>query len=268
MRPPDLPTAQSMTGEEQYREALAPVTECMLSLAGLAASERVLDIGSGTGDMALLAAEKVGPAGSVLATDIDPAALARLDERRLLLPDARIALRVTAAEELVLDPGSFDVALARNCLMYFRDLGAALRNIRSALRRGGRLVASVYGPLAREPFHAIPITAVVLRRAIPEPAPEYVRAFRLGAAAAARALGEAGFGDLRQHVVATSRSYRSVSAALELLQDSSSLGELLSVLSASERHDAWDEIADELRRFVTPAGLKLPGEQVVISGVA
>ena len=152
--------------------------------------------------------------------------------------------------------------------MYVRDLGATLRNIRQALRRGGRLVASVYGPLDREPFHAIPITAVVLRRPITEPAPEYVRAFRLGAPAAERALVDAGFRNIRRQVVATSRSYPSLSAALELLQESPSLGELLSVLSSSERHDAWEEITDELRRFATPAGLKLPGEQVVISGVA
>ena len=219
----------------------------MLSVAELAAGERVLDIGSGSGDTALLAAESVGPSGSVLATDIDPAALARLADRRSALADLpQIALQATAAEELTLDPGSFDVALARNCLMYFRDLDAALRNIRTALRCGGRLVASVYGPLQREPFHAIPITAVVLRRAVPEPAPEYVRAFRLSAAAV-RALGDAGFGDVRQHVVATSRNYPSLPAALELLHASPSLTELLSVLTTSERHDAWDEIADELR---------------------
>ena len=269
MNPVDVSPAASLTGEELYREALGPVTECMLSAAALSDGDRVLDIGSGSGDMALLAAARVGPSGSVTANDIDPAALARLAERQSVqtgLP--RITLRVSAAEELTLDPESFDVALARNCLMYLRDLGAALRNIRQALRRGGRLVAAVYGPLDREPFHAIPITAVVLRRPITEPAPEYVRAFRLGAPAAERALADAGFGNIRRQVVATSRSYPSLSAALELLQESPSLGELLSVLSSSERHDAWEEITDELRRFATPAGLKLPGEQVVISGVA
>ena len=269
MKATEAGAATSLPGEQQYRDALAPVTACMLSVAELAAGERVLDIGSGSGDTALLAAERVGPSGSVLATDIDPAALARLAERRSALANPpRIALRVAAAEELTLDPGSFDVALARNCLMYFRDLDAALRNIRSALRSGGRLVASVYGPLQREPFHAIPITAVLLRRAVPEPAPEYVRAFQLGAAAAARALVDAGFEDVRHHVVATSRNYPSLTVALELLHASPSLSELLSILSASERHDAWDEIADELRRYATPVGLKLPGEQVVISGVA
>ena len=266
MNPADAPAAALPPGEQQYGEALAPVTECMLSVAELAVGQRVLDIGSGSGDTALLAAESVGPSGSVLATDIDLAALARLAERRSARADpAQIAIQVAAAEELTLDPGSFDVALARNCLMHFRDLDAALRNIRSALRSGGRLVASVYGPLQREPFHAIPITAVVLRRAIREPAPEYVQAFRLGAAAAERALVDAGFEAVRHHVVATSRSYPSLTAALELLQSSPSLAALLSVLSASERHDAWDEIADELRRYATPAGLKLPGQQVVIS---
>ena len=264
-----LDDKSSMRGEAQYREALAPVTECMLALAGLAAGERVLDIGSGAGEMALLAAERVGATGFVLATDISLAQMTRLVERRQALPlPERLVIRGDRSRRPGAEPGSFDVALARNCLMYFRDLPAAVRRIRAALRPGGRFVASIYGSLEREPFHAVPIAAVERRRAIAAPLPEYVQAFRVGRAEVEKALDAAGFKDIRSRVIVTSRPYPSRAAAIVLLRSSPSLNELLSLLPELERDDAWNEIGDAFAAYETFAGLKLPGEQLVITGIA
>jgi len=264
-----LDDQSSMRGEAQYREALAPVTECMLALAGLAAGERVLDIGSGAGEMALLAAERAGATGFVVATDISLAQMTRLVQRRQALPAPdRLVIEETAAEDLTPEPDSFDVALARNCLMYFRDLPDAVRKIRAALRPGGRFVASIYGSLEREPFHAVPIAVVERRRAIGAPLPEYVQAFRVGSVEVERAVVAAGFRDIRSCVVATSRHYPSGAAAIVLLRSSPSLNELLSLLPELERDDAWNEIADGFAAYETSAGLKLPGEQLVITGIA
>ena len=160
------------------------------------------------------------------------------------------------------------MALARNCLMYLRDLPAAVRRIRAALRPGGRFVASIYGSLEREPFHAVPIAAVERRRAIAAPLPEYVQAFRVGRVEVEKALDAAGFKDIRSCVVATSRHYPSRAAAIVLLRSSPSLNELLSLLPELERDDAWNEIVDAFAAYETSAGLKLPGEQLVITGTA
>src|SRR5712671_5705925 len=59
----------------QRQRSLAEVTEVLFAQAGLAPGARVLEIGSGTGDLALLAARRVGPAGTVLATDASAAML-------------------------------------------------------------------------------------------------------------------------------------------------------------------------------------------------
>ena len=58
-----------------------PITEQLLRRGGLAAGMRVLDIGSGVGDVALIAARLVGPTGSVTACDLDGAALTVLTAR-------------------------------------------------------------------------------------------------------------------------------------------------------------------------------------------
>ena len=62
------------TGAEQERlirqaRTLAPCTERLFRDAGVSAGHRVLDVGSGVGDVALLAAAVVGPSGSVLGVD-------------------------------------------------------------------------------------------------------------------------------------------------------------------------------------------------------
>lgn len=255
--------------ESQYRESLAGVTEVMLAAAGIAAGQRVLDVGAGDGETALLAAQRVGRSGRVLATDASDAAMRGLAARLGALPgSAPISLATVAAESLAVEPGSFDVALARNSVMYFGDPPRALGNIRAALRSGGRFVASVYGPLVREPFHAVPIAAVTRRRPIGEPYPQYVQAFRMGADDLERELLLAGFRSVAQHAVPTTRTFPSLASAIEALRSSRSLAQLLSVLPEGQREDAWREIADGLRDHGSAPGLRIAGVQVVLVATA
>jgi ubiquinone/menaquinone biosynthesis C-methylase UbiE len=55
---------------------LGPPTELMLDLARIGPGDRVLDIAAGAGEPAMTAAKRVGPTGSVLATDISSNILA------------------------------------------------------------------------------------------------------------------------------------------------------------------------------------------------
>lgn len=251
--------------ESQYLESLVAVTGRMFAAAGIGAGQRVLDIGAGAGDTAVIAAERVGPDGRVLAVDASAEAIEGLTARLRALPQPLpISVEPVAAESLAVEPGSFDVALARNSVMYFSDPPRALGNVRAALRSGGRFVASVYGPLEREPFHAIPIAAVRRRCTMCEPCPDYVQAFRVGADDLERALLEAGFCRVERHVVATTRSFPSLAAAIEALHLSRSLAQLLAVLPEGQREGAWLDIADGFRDHESASGLRMPGEQVVL----
>src|SRR4051794_15225298 len=64
-----------LRGAAARGRALGPVNELMLDLAGVMPGHRVLDLGAGTGDQTLLAAQRVGPGGAVLATDISASML-------------------------------------------------------------------------------------------------------------------------------------------------------------------------------------------------
>jgi SAM-dependent methyltransferase len=130
-------------GEEERRliaqaRLFDPLTERLFRTAGLASGMRVLDLGSGVGDTAMLAARIVGPSGSVLGVDISAE---RLGVARSRATAAGLRqLRFVAAdvvEGLPDDEPEFDAVIGRLVLMYLRDPVRALRAAAARLRPGG-----------------------------------------------------------------------------------------------------------------------------------
>jgi SAM-dependent methyltransferase len=111
-----------------------PLTRRLLERAGLAPGMRVLDLGSGAGNVARLAAELVGPGGAVVGIEQDPAAV-ELARRRI---DAdNIEFRVGDAQTLDGVEGGFDAVVGRLFLMYLRDPVSALCRAATRVRPGG-----------------------------------------------------------------------------------------------------------------------------------
>jgi ubiquinone/menaquinone biosynthesis C-methylase UbiE len=111
-----------------------PLTRRLFQAAGLAAGMRVLDIGSGAGNVARLAAEFVGPDGAVVGVDADPAAV-ELARQRTKLPN--VEFRVADAQTLDGIEDGFDAVTGRLVLNFLPDPAAALRRAASRLRPGG-----------------------------------------------------------------------------------------------------------------------------------
>jgi ubiquinone/menaquinone biosynthesis C-methylase UbiE len=111
-----------------------PLTRRLLQQAGLAPGMRVLDLGSGAGNVARLAAEMVGPDGAVVGIERDPAAVA-LARRRTA--EANVEFRVTDVETLDGVEDGFDAVVGRLVLMYLADPAAVLRRAATRLRPGG-----------------------------------------------------------------------------------------------------------------------------------
>jgi SAM-dependent methyltransferase len=111
-----------------------PLTRRLLVHAGLAPGMRVLDLGSGAGNVSRLAAELVGPDGSVVGLERDPAAV-ELAQRRT--DAANIEFRVGDAETLDGVEGTFDAVVGRLVLMYLTDPVAVLRRVATVVRPGG-----------------------------------------------------------------------------------------------------------------------------------
>jgi ubiquinone/menaquinone biosynthesis C-methylase UbiE len=110
----------------KIEEGLGPVAEHLVALAKVEPGDRVLDIATGIGEPAGTAARRVGPEGSVVATDIAPGMLEIARERAAELSLDNIEFRETDAEELDLPDERFDAVLSRFGLMFLPDLGGAL----------------------------------------------------------------------------------------------------------------------------------------------
>jgi SAM-dependent methyltransferase len=117
---------------------LEAMTERLLREAGLEAGMRVLDVGSGVGDVAFLAAELVGRHGAVVGIDIDADALGAARQRAELLGLRNVIFVEGDVRSAALD-GAFDAAIGRLVLAYLDDPAATLRAIAARVRPGGVL---------------------------------------------------------------------------------------------------------------------------------
>ena len=122
----------------------APLAADLVDAAALKSGERLLDVACGTGIVALLGAERVGPAGSVVGVDINPGMIA---VARGTTPSATaIDWHEAPADALPLPDEAFDAVTCQMGLQFFADKVAALREMRRVLAAGGRLVLNVPGP--------------------------------------------------------------------------------------------------------------------------
>jgi SAM-dependent methyltransferase len=115
---------------------LRPITERLLRETGLVAGMRVLDLGCGTGDVAMLAAALVGPNGAVVGIDRSAEVLAIARERAGAAGYANIEFHEGAAESFI-DPAPFDLAIGRYVLIHQADPAAFIRAAASHVRPGG-----------------------------------------------------------------------------------------------------------------------------------
>ena len=112
-------------------------TDKYFRAAGITQGMRVLDLGSGVGDVALVAADIVGPAGRVLGLDRDPNALERARQRTVEQGCSSWVSFHAANLEDFSGNEKFDAVVGRFILMYQPDAAAALRQLTKFLKPGG-----------------------------------------------------------------------------------------------------------------------------------
>jgi len=157
--------------DERLRVSLNPVSERMLDAIELREGQEILDIASGTGEPALLAAERVGPGGRVLGTDFVEGMLELARHKAAARGLRNAEFRRVDGEELDAAPGSFDAVLIRWGIMFMPDPQACLARAHAALRPGGRIAVACWGPPDRNPWAALPIAVLKRHMEVPTPPP-------------------------------------------------------------------------------------------------
>jgi SAM-dependent methyltransferase len=109
------------------------------SLGRLEPGERVLDLGSGAGTDALVAAQMVGSGGSVLGIDMTPEMVAKARASATAMGATHVEFVEAEAEALPLPDETVDVVVSNGVIDLIPDKDAVFTELRRVLRPGGRL---------------------------------------------------------------------------------------------------------------------------------
>ena len=148
---------------------VAPLTRRLFERAGITAGMRVLDIGAGSGDVALLAAQLVGPTGDVTGIDRDPAQVEFAAQRAKAQDLTNVRFVAGDFREIEFTP-AVDAIVGRLFLMYAADPLDALRRALRNLRSGGIIalqesIIDYEGPVFIEPLDCLAARAAEWFRA-------------------------------------------------------------------------------------------------------
>jgi SAM-dependent methyltransferase len=131
---------------QRFDRAVAAYHGTFMAACGIAAGDRALDIGCGTGQTTRDAAQAAGP-GPALGVDLSARMIEQAGRLAAGQDIGNASFEQADAQIHPFAAGSFDVAISRTGTMFFGDPAAAFRNIGRALRPGGRLVMLVWqGP--------------------------------------------------------------------------------------------------------------------------
>jgi SAM-dependent methyltransferase len=259
-----------LRASEERARMMAPVTARMLALAKIHEGARVLELGAGAGEVALLLGAAVGSGGSVLAVDVSPymveATIDAARAARLPQVDARIA----DAQALDLPAEAFDAAIARNVLMFVEDLQGTLSSVRRLLRKGGRFVASTWAEPEVNGLVAIVFELIRGHGHEPDRSLELVRAFSLSDPTALGAsFARAGFVEVSVERVSSVRSFAGCDAVMALVRENPSYSELLGSVNSDDREAILDRIRARCESLAAEDGsMCFPIELLVIAAEA
>jgi SAM-dependent methyltransferase len=138
-RAPDYLFGQSAGETERLRlqaAMFAPYTARFLEDAGISAGMKVLDVGTGAGDVALLAAGLVGQEGTVVGIDFNAELIETARARAAAAGSENVSFVVGDAASAELDRG-FDAVVGRCVLFFAREPAALVRRLTGCLRDGG-----------------------------------------------------------------------------------------------------------------------------------
>jgi|GEM_PF-91911 len=113
-----------------------PITRRFFQAAGIGPGMKVLDIGSGAGDVALLVADLVGPSGRVVGVEMNASILETARARVEAAGWSNVTYLEGDVRELALD-SDFDAVVGRWVLMYLPDPVTLLKHLVTRLRIGG-----------------------------------------------------------------------------------------------------------------------------------
>jgi ubiquinone/menaquinone biosynthesis C-methylase UbiE len=247
------------------RYILGPWAPLLADAARLAAGERVLDVACGTGVVARIAAQRVGPAGRVVGVDLNPGMIAVA--RSLPAPvGAPIEWLERSALDLRLPEAGFDVVLCQQGLQFFPDKALAMREMRCVLVHGGRLALSVWSGVG--PYNGA-VAAALARFLSSETAARFNASRQVPAREELRRLAtEAGFSGAEVRVSRIDMHLPRLDRfALDHLA-ATPIAPVVAAADSATREQIGASVMEQLQRYADGDGITYPEETHVLTAQA
>jgi SAM-dependent methyltransferase len=253
----------------QIGDWLRESTDAMLAMAEIGPGARVLDVAAGAGDQTLAIAKRVGPSGSVLATDLSAAILKYAREKTQRAGYQNVETLAADGENLNVEKASFDVAICRLGLMFFPEPGKGLREMFRALKPAGRACTIVFSTPEKNPCVTILLSTAFKHAGLPPRDPYQPGGLlSLGKPGLIDELfRQAGFSQVATTKVTAPFRLPSVQHYLDFVRTSASpIVQILERLDDAARGAAWVEIESKLSAFNTSNGWEGPNELLLTMG--
>lgn len=245
---------------DQFFENMAFLNHRIVGDARLRQGMRVLDLGSGTGYPALLAAQTVGAAGNVIALDLAESMLATAERKAKRLGLDNITFRTGDVSALPFEPSSFDAVTSRFCLMFLPEIPKAVGEISRVLKPGGYAAVAVWSAPSKNPYLRIPMDVIKQFIELPTPDPAAPGIFRLAQPGElAGMLQQAGFQDVAEHEFLGEVQFPSAQDYFISLMDiAAPIQNLWTKLSTSQQRDAEQHIIQTVETYRRGNTVALP----------
>jgi SAM-dependent methyltransferase len=208
-----MPTPQELTQQQKAQwSAAAPgwerssewfdrnsgdLVNWMCDAAGIRSGHVVLDVACGAGQPSVTEAQRVGPDGRVIATDLSPQMVDVTRRRAQRLGLANLVAREMDAQAIAFPDASFDAATCRFGLMFCPEPVRAASEVRRVLKPGARFALAVWDVPDNNPFFTSISSVLAQFVPMPPPDPTAPGAFRLAPPGELeRVLRAAGFSDI------------------------------------------------------------------------
>lgn len=238
---------------------LLPAQQTLMSMAGLASGQKVLETACGSGRVTKMISDVVGTSGTIVATDLSRVMVDQTQELGL----KNVQTSRMGVEKLNFPEVEFDRVVCALGLMYSPDPPLAVCEMHRVLRSDGRAVATVWGE--RRNCGWAEVFPIVDKRVQSEVCPMF---FATGAPGGlVRDFEKAGFSDVKEHRQSETLVYKSARE----LTDAVLLGGpvALAVKRFDDRtmSEVCEEFLDSVSTFAVGDGYRIPGEFVTVSGI-
>jgi ubiquinone/menaquinone biosynthesis C-methylase UbiE len=254
---------------EKWEEWLKPSYRCFnrlfLKISGIKAADKVLDLGCGAGYVADLAAELVGSGGSILGIDKAQEMIDVAVARAKALRVSNVSFETREMSSLPFEEASFDVVTARFALMFVPDIQVTLSEVFRVLKKSGRLVASVWGNLEKNP---LPRNVLKEYYDLPSPDLSTPGHFRFANSGdLGKLFASAGFSEVTDRAITIHEKFESPQQYIDHLLESSALwGSLLQKLEGPLYQDATKRLLAAAEEFRSGSQIKIPRQARIVSG--